>query len=111
MTNTDTADLQATATQVAELARAGSEVVARHRQHREAAAQVPRIASGSTPWAANVPLVGDFHFNGTSFSPSTPIARARCKVPDQSGQCRAGRQARRAIRDPDRDGLPLRQSP
>jgi len=64
MTNTDTADAQATANQVMELARAGSEIV-RITVNTPAAAQaVPEIRRLLQQAGVNVPLVGDFHFNG-----------------------------------------------
>ena len=64
MTNTDTADAQGTAQQVAELARAGSEIVRITVNTAEAAAQVPRIRERLDAMGCDVPLVGDFHFNG-----------------------------------------------
>jgi (E)-4-hydroxy-3-methylbut-2-enyl-diphosphate synthase len=64
MTNTDTADAQSTAEQVAELARAGSEIVRITVNTSEAAAQVPRIRERLDAIGCDVPLVGDFHFNG-----------------------------------------------
>jgi len=64
MTNTDSADAQATAKQVAELARAGSEIVRVTVNTSEAAAQVPRIRERLDAMGCDVPLVGDFHFNG-----------------------------------------------
>jgi (E)-4-hydroxy-3-methylbut-2-enyl-diphosphate synthase len=64
MTNTDTADAAATARQVLELARAGSELVRITVNTAEAAAAVPAIRSQLDAWGCNVPLVGDFHFNG-----------------------------------------------
>jgi (E)-4-hydroxy-3-methylbut-2-enyl-diphosphate synthase len=64
MTNTDTADAAATAAQVADLARAGSEIVRITVNNAEAAAQVPRIRERLDRMGINVPLVGDFHFNG-----------------------------------------------
>jgi len=64
MTNTDTADAAATAAQVAELARAGSELVRITVNTRAAAAQVPAIARRLRDAGTDVPLVGDFHFNG-----------------------------------------------
>jgi (E)-4-hydroxy-3-methylbut-2-enyl-diphosphate synthase len=64
MTNTDTADAAATAAQVLELARAGSEVVRITVNSEEAAAAVPAIRAQLDTWGCNVPLVGDFHFNG-----------------------------------------------
>ena len=64
MTNTDTADAKSTAEQVAELARAGSEIVRITVNTSEAAAQVPRIRERLDAMGCDVPLVGDFHFNG-----------------------------------------------
>ena len=64
MTNTDTADAEATVKQVAELARAGSEVVRITVNSAEAAAQVATIRDRLDRMGVNVPLVGDFHFNG-----------------------------------------------
>ena len=64
MTNTDTADVAATVTQVAELARAGSEVVRVTVNNAEAAAAVPVIRDRLDAMGVKAPLVGDFHFNG-----------------------------------------------
>ncbi|MBK7540404.1 MAG: flavodoxin-dependent (E)-4-hydroxy-3-methylbut-2-enyl-diphosphate synthase [Candidatus Competibacter sp.] len=64
MTNTDTADAAATAAQVAELARAGSELVRVTVNTEEAAAAVPRIRERLAAQGVSVPLIGDFHFNG-----------------------------------------------
>jgi (E)-4-hydroxy-3-methylbut-2-enyl-diphosphate synthase len=64
MTNTDTADAQGTAQQVFELARAGSELVRITVNTPEAAAQVPRIRELLDGMSCDVPLVGDFHYNG-----------------------------------------------
>ena len=64
MTNTDTADVAATARQVAELARAGSELVRITVNTREAAAAVPHIRDRLAVMGASVPLIGDFHYNG-----------------------------------------------
>ena len=64
MTNTDTADAQATARQVEELARAGSELVRITVDTPEAAAQVAHIRSRLDAIGCRVPLVGDFHYNG-----------------------------------------------
>jgi (E)-4-hydroxy-3-methylbut-2-enyl-diphosphate synthase len=64
MTNTDTADEVATAVQVAQLARAGSEVVRITVNTDEAAAAVPHIRDRLDAMGVDVPLVGDFHFNG-----------------------------------------------
>jgi (E)-4-hydroxy-3-methylbut-2-enyl-diphosphate synthase len=64
MTNTDTADAIATARQVQALAQAGSEVVRITVNTAEAAAQVAAIRERLDAAGCNVPLVGDFHFNG-----------------------------------------------
>ena len=64
MTNTDTADVEATARQVRELAEAGSEIVRVTVNTDEAAAAVPHIRDRLRSADCQVPLVGDFHFNG-----------------------------------------------
>ena len=64
MTNTDTADAEATAQQVAALAAAGSELVRITVNSRDAARQVPFIRERLEKLGCRVPLVGDFHFNG-----------------------------------------------
>ena len=64
MTNTDTADEVATAVQVAQLARAGSEMVRITVNTEQAAAAVPAIRERLDAMGMDVPLVGDFHFNG-----------------------------------------------
>ena len=64
MTNTDTANIPATVEQVAALARAGSEVVRVTVNNADAAAAVPLIREQLDRRGVNVPLVGDFHFNG-----------------------------------------------
>jgi (E)-4-hydroxy-3-methylbut-2-enyl-diphosphate synthase len=64
MTNTDTADVEQTARQVAALARAGSELVRITVDRDEAAAAVPRIKERLAQMGVNVPIVGDFHYIG-----------------------------------------------
>jgi len=64
MTNTDTADAQATVQQVAELAQAGSEMVRITVNSPEAAAQVASIKEQLIAQGISAPLIGDFHFNG-----------------------------------------------
>jgi (E)-4-hydroxy-3-methylbut-2-enyl-diphosphate synthase len=64
MTNTDTADAEGTARQVAALARAGSELVRITVDREEAAEAVPRIKERLLKMGVNVPIVGDFHYNG-----------------------------------------------
>lgn len=64
MTNTDTADVDATVAQVAALSRAGSELVRITVDRDEAAAAVPRIRDRLAAMGVSVPLVGDFHYIG-----------------------------------------------
>ena len=64
MTNTDTADIAATTEQVYQLARAGSELVRITVNTEEAARAVARIREALDRRGCNVPLIGDFHFNG-----------------------------------------------
>src|SRR5665811_793556 len=64
MTNTDTADVEGTARQVAALARAGSELVRITVDRDEAAAAVPRIKERLAQFGVSVPIIGDFHYIG-----------------------------------------------
>lgn len=64
MTDTDTADVQATTKQIEELARAGSEIVRITVNNEDAAKQVARIRDRLHAVGCRVPLVGDFHYNG-----------------------------------------------
>ncbi len=64
MTNTDTVDVVATAIQVRQLAQAGSELVRITVNTPEAAAAVPRIREQLDRMGVDVPLIGDFHYNG-----------------------------------------------
>jgi (E)-4-hydroxy-3-methylbut-2-enyl-diphosphate synthase len=94
MTNTDTADAEATARQVTELARAGSEVVRITVNSPEAAAQVARIRERLDAQGVAVPLVGDFHFNGHKLLTQYPdCAQALAKYRINPGN--VGRGARR----------------
>jgi (E)-4-hydroxy-3-methylbut-2-enyl-diphosphate synthase len=80
MTNTDTADVDATARQVQALAGAGSELVRMSVNTPEAAAQVPRIREQLDAAGCRVPLVGDFHYNGHKLLTQFPdCARALAK--------------------------------
>jgi len=72
MTNTDTEDAASTANQVAALARAGSEIVRITVNTLEAARQVPEIRNRLVKMGVNVPLVGDFHFNGHKLLTQVP---------------------------------------
>ena len=76
MTNTDTEDAPATANQVAALARAGSEIVRITVNTVEAARQVPEIRRRLEAMGVNVPLVGDFHFNGHKLLTQVPECAA-----------------------------------
>jgi (E)-4-hydroxy-3-methylbut-2-enyl-diphosphate synthase len=64
MTNTDTVDVAATVSQVADLARAGSELVRVTVNTKEAAAAVPEIVKRLEDQGLDVPIIGDFHYNG-----------------------------------------------
>jgi (E)-4-hydroxy-3-methylbut-2-enyl-diphosphate synthase len=94
MTNTDTGDAAATVRQVAELARAGSEIVRITVNNVEAAAQVPHIREQLDRMGVNVPLVGDFHFNGHRLLTQHPAcAEALAKLRINPGN--VGRGAKR----------------
>jgi (E)-4-hydroxy-3-methylbut-2-enyl-diphosphate synthase len=72
MTNTDTADVQATTKQVAELWRAGSEAVRVTVNNAESAAAVPRIVERLAMMGISVPIIGDFHYNGHQLLEAEP---------------------------------------
>src|SRR6185295_12677907 len=72
MTNTDTADVEGTAWQTADLARAGSEIVRVTVDRDEAAKAVPRIRDRLAQMGVRVPLVGDFHYNGHTLLSENP---------------------------------------
>jgi (E)-4-hydroxy-3-methylbut-2-enyl-diphosphate synthase len=72
MTNTDTADVNATVGQVAALARAGSEIVRITVDREEAAAAVPHIKDKLLKMNVDVPLVGDFHYIGHTLLANHP---------------------------------------
>ncbi len=72
MTNTDTEDAVSTAKQIAELARAGSELVRITVNTPAAAAAVPRIAERLAMMGVDVPLIGDFHYNGHQLLEAEP---------------------------------------
>jgi (E)-4-hydroxy-3-methylbut-2-enyl-diphosphate synthase len=74
MTNTDTADVDATVAQVAALARAGSEIVRITVDRDEAAAAVPKIRERLDRLGVGVPLVGDFHYIGHKLLEDHPAA-------------------------------------
>src|SRR6266542_3072802 len=74
MTNTDTADIDGTARQVAALARAGSEIVRITVDRDEAAAAVPHIKERLLKMGVDVPIVGDFHYIGHKLLAEHPAA-------------------------------------
>jgi (E)-4-hydroxy-3-methylbut-2-enyl-diphosphate synthase len=83
MTNTDTADADATAIQVARLAHAGSELVRITVNNEAAAAAVPEIVRKVRGLGAAVPIVGDFHYNGHKLLidyPETASALAKYRI-------------------------------
>ncbi len=91
MTNTDTADAEATARQAAELAAAGSELVRITVNTREAAAAVPGIRRRLDEAGEHVPLVGDFHYNGHQLLAEYPeCARALDKYRINPGNVGVG---------------------
>ncbi|HWH52430.1 MAG TPA: flavodoxin-dependent (E)-4-hydroxy-3-methylbut-2-enyl-diphosphate synthase [Gemmatimonadaceae bacterium] len=80
MTNTDTADARSTSEQVAALARSGSQLVRVTVNNEEAAAAVPEIVERCRDLGADVPVVGDFHYNGHLLLAKYPeCARALAK--------------------------------
>ncbi len=91
MTNTDTADVFATVRQVAELARAGSELVRITVNNEDAARAVPRIRERLQAIGMDVPLVGDFHYNGHKLLTDFPAcAEALAKFRINPGNVGAG---------------------
>lgn len=72
MTNTDTADIEATVKQVADLARAGSELVRITVDRDEAAKAVPHIRDRLVKMGVDVPLIGDFHYIGHTLLGENP---------------------------------------
>jgi (E)-4-hydroxy-3-methylbut-2-enyl-diphosphate synthase len=81
MTNTDTADIESTVAQVAALARAGSELVRVTVNEDAAAAAVPKIRERLDAMGIDVPLIGDFHFNGHRLLKANPAcAEALAKL-------------------------------
>ena len=83
MTNTDTADVVATASQVAHLAGAGSQIVRVTVNNEEAAVAVPEIVRRLADEGVTVPIVGDFHYNGHKLLaayPATAAALAKYRI-------------------------------
>ncbi|MBL8237342.1 MAG: flavodoxin-dependent (E)-4-hydroxy-3-methylbut-2-enyl-diphosphate synthase, partial [Bryobacterales bacterium] len=92
MTNTDTADVQATVNQVMALAQAGSEIVRVTVNTEEAAAAVPKIVETLNMFGVRVPIVGDFHYNGHQLLRKYPeCARALAKYRINPGNVNIGK--------------------
>jgi (E)-4-hydroxy-3-methylbut-2-enyl-diphosphate synthase len=112
MTNTDTADAAATVRQVAELARAGSELVRITVNTDEAARAVPAILEGLDRLGVSVPIVGDFHYNGhllLTRYPECAAALAKYRVnPGNVGARRADEHFRAIIQAALRHDKPIR---
>ena len=92
MTNTDTADVQATIQQVAQLAQAGSELVRVTVNNDDAAKAVPAIVEGLEKRHIRVPIIGDFHYNGHLLLTRYPAcAQALAKYRINPGNVSVGR--------------------
>ena len=92
MTNTDTVDIEGTALQCEQLARAGSELVRVTVNTRPAAAAVPHIVDRLTERGVAVPIIGDFHYNGHILLKEYPeCARALAKYRINPGNVGPGR--------------------
>jgi (E)-4-hydroxy-3-methylbut-2-enyl-diphosphate synthase len=92
MTNTDTADSAATANQVMQLAHAGSELVRVTVNTEQAAQAVPVIVNTLRDFGVNVPIIGDFHYNGHILLRKYPdCARALAKYRINPGNVNIGK--------------------
>ena len=92
MTNTDTADVKATTQQVAELWRAGSEIVRVTVNNAESARAVPQIRDRLAMMGIEVPICGDFHYNGHQLLTDEPAcAEALAKYRINPGNVGFGR--------------------
>jgi (E)-4-hydroxy-3-methylbut-2-enyl-diphosphate synthase len=92
MTNTDTGDVAATVQQVAQLARAGSELVRVTVNNDAAAKAVPAIVEGLARQGISVPIIGDFHYNGHLLLTKYPeCAKALAKYRINPGNVSVGR--------------------
>jgi len=112
MTNTDTADVEATVRQVAALAAAGSELVRVTVNNDEAAQAVPEIVAGLAKQDVHVPIIGDFHYNGHLLLTKYPAcARALAKYrinPGNVGGKRRDENFRRIVEVAVANGKPVR---
>lgn len=92
MTNTDTADTASTVNQIMDLARAGSELVRVTVNTDEAARAVPKIVDTLRNFGVDVPIIGDFHYNGHLLLKKYPdCARALAKYRINPGNVNIGR--------------------
>src|ERR1700704_3427683 len=92
MTNTDTADIAGTIEQVAQLSRAGSELVRVTVNNDAAARALPAIVEGLEKQGIRVPIIGDFHYNGHILLTKYPeCARALAKYRINPGNVSVGR--------------------
>jgi (E)-4-hydroxy-3-methylbut-2-enyl-diphosphate synthase len=92
MTNTDTADVAGTILQVTQLARAGSEMVRVTVNNDAAAKALPAIVEGLAKQNINVPIIGDFHYNGHLLLTKYPeCAQALAKYRINPGNVSVGR--------------------
>jgi (E)-4-hydroxy-3-methylbut-2-enyl-diphosphate synthase len=92
MTNTDTADVQGTIQQVAQLVQAGSELVRVTVNNDDAAKAVPAIVEGLEKRGVRVPIIGDFHYNGHLLLTKYPeCAQALAKYRINPGNVSVGR--------------------
>jgi len=112
MTNTDTADPRSTADQVVALARAGSQLVRVTVNNEEAAAAVPEISQRVADAGVEVPIVGDFHYNGHLLLAKYPdCARALAKYrinPGNVGSKRRDENFRTIVQIAVEHGKPVR---
>jgi (E)-4-hydroxy-3-methylbut-2-enyl-diphosphate synthase len=112
MTNTDTADAAGTAAQVAALARAGSQLVRVTVNNDEAAAAVPEIVQRLGDMGVDVPVIGDFHYNGHLLLAKHPgCARALAKYrinPGNVGSRRRDENFRTIVEVAIANGKPVR---
>src|SRR5207253_7299829 len=92
MTNTDTADVSGTARQIADLAKAGSELVRVTVNNDDAARAVAHIADTLMMQGIHVPIIGDFHYNGHLLLKKYPAcARSLAKYRINPGNCSIGK--------------------
>ena len=112
MTNTDTADADATAIQVAQLAHAGSELVRVTVNNDAAAEAVPLIRAKLDSLGVGVPLIGDFHYNGhllLTKHPACAAALAKYRInPGNVGTKRHDEQFRQIVEVAIANGKPVR---